>query len=149
LLNIYIYIYIYIYMNSTTPKRHAEILRNWNIPFQLKKRNTYRNGIDNLVLGCYPWYLSLLTSLLLLIISSCPRWNPELNFKIIIIIIFNFYIDSGKLDRIQKRILTIYMDTKRVSFFIPAMFLFQQMKLLFFFFYLFFTNGAWLVSVYG
>jgi hypothetical protein len=38
----------YIYMNSTTPKRHAETPRNWNIPFQLKKRNTYRNGIDNL-----------------------------------------------------------------------------------------------------
>ena len=40
--------FIYIYMNSTTPKRHAETLRNWNIPFQLKKRNTYRNEIDNL-----------------------------------------------------------------------------------------------------
>ena len=38
----------YIYMNSTTPKRHAETLRNRNIPFQLKKRNIYRNGIDNL-----------------------------------------------------------------------------------------------------
>jgi hypothetical protein len=38
----------YIYMNSTTPKRHAETLRNWNITFQLKKQNTYRNGIDNL-----------------------------------------------------------------------------------------------------
>ena len=35
-------------MNSTTPKWHAETLQNWNIPFQLKKRNTYRNGIDNL-----------------------------------------------------------------------------------------------------
>ena len=35
-------------MNSTTPKRHAETLRNRNISFQLKKRNTYRNGIDNL-----------------------------------------------------------------------------------------------------
>ena len=35
-------------MNSTIPKRHAETLRNRNIPFQLKKRNTYRNGIDNL-----------------------------------------------------------------------------------------------------
>ena len=34
-------------MNSTTPKRHAETLRNRNISFQLKKRNTYRNGIDN------------------------------------------------------------------------------------------------------
>jgi hypothetical protein len=43
-------------MNSTTPKRHAETLRNWNIPFQLKKRNTYRNRIDNLL---YP-LLSLL-----------------------------------------------------------------------------------------
>jgi len=42
------YIYIYIYMNSTIPKRHAETLQNWNISFQLKKRNTYRNGIDNL-----------------------------------------------------------------------------------------------------
>ena len=38
-------------MNSTIPKRHAETLRNRNIPFQLKKRNTYRNGIDNL--GAY------------------------------------------------------------------------------------------------
>jgi hypothetical protein len=38
----------YIYMNSTIPKRHAETLRNWNIPFQLKKQNTYRNEIDNL-----------------------------------------------------------------------------------------------------
>jgi hypothetical protein len=37
----------YIYMNSTTPKRHAETLQNWNIPFQLKKQNIYRNGIDN------------------------------------------------------------------------------------------------------
>jgi hypothetical protein len=27
----------YIYMNSTTPKRHAETLQNWNIPFQLNK----------------------------------------------------------------------------------------------------------------
>ena len=43
--------YIYIYMNSTTPKRHAETLRNWNIQFLLKKQNTYRNGIDNLVLN--------------------------------------------------------------------------------------------------
>jgi hypothetical protein len=34
--------------NSTTPKRHVETLRNWNIQFQLKKRNTYWNGIDNL-----------------------------------------------------------------------------------------------------
>jgi hypothetical protein len=41
---------IYIYMNSTTPKRHAETPRNWNIPFQLKKQNTYRNRIDNLAL---------------------------------------------------------------------------------------------------
>ena len=40
--------YIYIYMNSTTPKWHAEILWNWNISFQLKKKNTYQNGIDNL-----------------------------------------------------------------------------------------------------
>ena len=40
--------YIYIYMNSTTPKRHAETLRNRNISFQLKKQNIYRNGIDNL-----------------------------------------------------------------------------------------------------
>ena len=35
-------------MNSITPKRHAETLRNQNIPFQLKNRNTCRNGIDNL-----------------------------------------------------------------------------------------------------
>ena len=35
-------------MNSTIPKRHAETLRNQNIPFQLKKRNTCRNGIDNI-----------------------------------------------------------------------------------------------------
>ena len=35
-------------MNSTIPKRHAEMLRNWNILFQLKKQNTYQNGIDNL-----------------------------------------------------------------------------------------------------
>ena len=35
-------------MNSTTPKRHAETLRNRNIPFQLKKQNTCQNGIDNL-----------------------------------------------------------------------------------------------------
>jgi hypothetical protein len=40
----------YIYMNSTTPKQHAETLQNWNISFQLRKQNTYRNGIDNLVL---------------------------------------------------------------------------------------------------
>ena len=40
----------YIYMNNTTSKRHAETLRNWNIPFQLKKQNTYWNGIDNLAL---------------------------------------------------------------------------------------------------
>jgi len=42
------FIYINIYENSTTPKRHVETLRNWNIPFQLKKQNTYQNGIDNL-----------------------------------------------------------------------------------------------------
>jgi len=35
-------------MNSTTPKRHAEIFWNWNISFQLKKQNIYRNRIDNL-----------------------------------------------------------------------------------------------------
>ena len=33
-------------MNSTTPKRHAKTFRNRNIPFQLKKRNTYK--IDSL-----------------------------------------------------------------------------------------------------
>jgi hypothetical protein len=43
-----LYIYIYIYMNSITPKRHAKILRNRNIPFQLKKQNTYQSRIDNL-----------------------------------------------------------------------------------------------------
>jgi len=48
---------IYIYMNSTTPKRHAETLRNWNISFQLKKWNTYRNKIDNLAL--YMWDLRM------------------------------------------------------------------------------------------
>ena len=35
-------------MNSITPKRHIEMVRNRNIPFQLKKQNTCRNGIDNL-----------------------------------------------------------------------------------------------------
>ena len=35
-------------MNSTTSKQHDETLWNWNISFQLKKRNTYQNGIDNL-----------------------------------------------------------------------------------------------------
>jgi len=35
-------------MNSTILKRHVEILRNWNISFQLKKQNTYQNRIDNL-----------------------------------------------------------------------------------------------------
>jgi hypothetical protein len=35
-------------MNNTTPKWHVETLRNWNISFQLKKQNTYRNEIDNL-----------------------------------------------------------------------------------------------------
>jgi hypothetical protein len=53
-----IYIYIYIYMNSTTPKRHIETLWNRNIPFQLKKQNTYRNGIDNLEFS--PWTLETL-----------------------------------------------------------------------------------------
>jgi len=38
-------------MNSTTPKQHAKTLRNLNIPFQLKKRNNYRNEIDNLGLN--------------------------------------------------------------------------------------------------
>jgi hypothetical protein len=41
-------------MNSTTSKRHAGTLRNWNIPFQLKKRNTYQNGIDNLAQPSWP-----------------------------------------------------------------------------------------------
>ena len=54
----YIYIYIYIY-NNTAPKRHAETLQNWNIPFQLKKQNTYRNGIDNLGVDTNSSYLSL------------------------------------------------------------------------------------------
>ena len=49
-MNYVCWIYIYIYINSTTPKRHVETLRNWNIPFQLKKQNTYRNGIDNLAM---------------------------------------------------------------------------------------------------
>ena len=35
-------------MNSTTPKRHAETLRNRNVPFQSKNQNDDRNGIDNL-----------------------------------------------------------------------------------------------------
>jgi len=47
--------FVDIYMNSTTPKRHAETLRNWNIQFQLKKKNTYWNGIDNL--GGEPLFL--------------------------------------------------------------------------------------------
>ena len=34
-------------MNSTIPKRHAGMLRNWNVPFQSKNRNGDRNGIDN------------------------------------------------------------------------------------------------------
>ena len=38
-------------MNSTTPKRHAETLRNLNISFQLKKQNTYQNRIHNLVIN--------------------------------------------------------------------------------------------------
>jgi hypothetical protein len=58
----------------------------------------------------------------------------DLSFKIIIIIIFNFFIDSGKLlDRLGKRILTLYMDTKGVSFFIPATFLFHSASETFFF----------------
>jgi len=51
---------IYIYMNSTTPKWHAETLRNRKIPFQLKKQNTCRNEIDNL-----GWRSRHLVSLLL------------------------------------------------------------------------------------
>ena len=43
-------------MNSTIPKRHAETLRNWNIPFQSKNRNDDRNSIDNL--GSYNFWCS-------------------------------------------------------------------------------------------
>ena len=43
------YIYIYtVQPRNDTPKRHSETLRNQNIPFQLKKQKTYRNGSDNL-----------------------------------------------------------------------------------------------------
>ena len=48
-------------MNSTTSKRHVETLRNRNIPFQLKKLNTCRNGIENL--GPYSTSLSSLEPL--------------------------------------------------------------------------------------
>ena len=43
-----LYIYIYIY-----EQYNPETLWNRNIQFQLKKRNTYRNGIDNLVQQFY------------------------------------------------------------------------------------------------
>ena len=51
--------YIYIYMNSTTPKRHAKTFRNRNIPFQLKKQNTYRNEINSLVFNNLNFYFIL------------------------------------------------------------------------------------------
>jgi len=44
--------WIHTHTNSTTPKWHAETLLNWIIPFQLKKQNIYRSGIDNLGLCC-------------------------------------------------------------------------------------------------
>ena len=37
-------------MNSTIPKRHAETLRNQNVPFQSKNQNDDQNGIDNFAL---------------------------------------------------------------------------------------------------
>jgi hypothetical protein len=43
----------YIYMNSTTLKRYAETLQNWNISFQLKKQNTYWNEIATLDFNFY------------------------------------------------------------------------------------------------
>jgi len=64
-LNYVCFIYIYIYIYSTTSKRYVEILRNWNIPFQLKKQNTYQNEIDNLA------FIKHLTSLLFLFFSFC------------------------------------------------------------------------------
>jgi hypothetical protein len=54
------YIYIYIYMNSITPKRHAETLQNWNISFQLKKQNIYRNEIHNLDLNEHIFFRQLI-----------------------------------------------------------------------------------------
>jgi len=71
----------YIYMNSRTPKRHAETLRNWNIPFQLKKRNTYRNGIDNLefyhVIFDFPYFHFILTQAFISFRHPlCHFWLP-------------------------------------------------------------------------
>ena len=34
-------------MNSTTPKRYAGILLNWNVPFQSKNQNGDRNSINS------------------------------------------------------------------------------------------------------
>ena len=51
-------------MNSTTPKRHAGTLRNWNVSFQLKNRNGDRNGIDNLGLERDIYYRNLVKNLM-------------------------------------------------------------------------------------
>ena len=45
---LYICVCVCVCVNSSIPKRHAKTLWNWNISFQLKKQNTYQNGIDNL-----------------------------------------------------------------------------------------------------
>jgi hypothetical protein len=37
-------------MNNTILKQLVETLQNINIPFQLKKQNINRNGIDNLAI---------------------------------------------------------------------------------------------------
>jgi len=53
-------------MNSTIPKRYAETLRNQNIPFQLKKQNTCRNGINNLDINRRTWHTRCINQRLVL-----------------------------------------------------------------------------------
>ena len=65
-------------MNNTTPKRHAETPQNKNIPFQLKKQNTYQNEIDNLAANrqvnsiIYLYIFFLLLVLKYLFLNSYP-----------------------------------------------------------------------------
>jgi len=74
------YIYIYIY-EQYNPERYTETFQNWNISFQLKKQNTFRNEIDNLALNYWAvWMMiSCKSSEGMTILRTCgPHWNKSL-----------------------------------------------------------------------
>jgi len=127
----WIYIYIYIYMNSTTPKRHAETLRNRNIPFQLKKQKhlpkrnwqPWAKQASSFPPNCLiPKQLKKLWSLIFLFYISGPYF--QIFFILIFLIVFVFWyfflksnvnIDSIKLIN-NFEISTLKLNATKVNF---------------------------------